>query len=48
MNWFEFENVIKKKKIFMMLVLETDEDFIENDICDSIFLFDDIMGKYNE
>lgn len=47
-NWFEPENATKKKKILMMLVLETDEDFTENDICDSIPLFDDIMGKHNE
>ena len=47
-NWFEPENASKKKKILMMLVLETDEDFTENDICDSIPLFDDIMGKQNE
>lgn len=38
--WFEFENVIIKKKILMMLVFEIDYDFMENDICDSIFLFD--------
>ena len=47
-NWFEPENASKKKKILMMLVLETDEDFTENDICDSIPLFDDILGKSNE
>jgi len=47
-NWFEPENATKKKKILMLLVLETDEDFTENDICDSIPLFDDIMGKHNE
>lgn len=47
-NWFEPENTNKKKKILMMLVLETDEDFTENDICDSIPLFDDVLGKHNE
>lgn len=32
----------------MMLVLEIDEDFMENDICDSIFVFDVLMVKYDE
>lgn len=47
-NWFEPENTSKKKKILMALVLETDENFTENDICDSIPLFDEILGKNNE
>lgn len=47
-NWFEPENTSKKKKILMMLVLETDEDFAENDICDSIPIFDDLMAKNDE
>ena len=47
-TWFEPENASKKKKIMMMLVLETDEDFTENDICDSIPLFDELMKKHDE
>ena len=47
-NWFEPENTNKKKKIVMMLVLETDEDFTENDICDSIPVLDDLMAKHDE
>jgi len=47
-TWFEPENASKKKKIMMMLVLETDEDFTENDICDSIPLFDEELKKYDE
>ncbi|XP_022801964.1 uncharacterized protein LOC111339550, partial [Stylophora pistillata] len=47
-NWFEPENTNKKKQIVMMLVLETDEDFTENDICDSIPVLDDLMAKHDE
>lgn len=47
-TWFEAENASKKKKIMMMMVLETDEDFTENDICDNIPLFDEVMKKHNE
>lgn len=47
-TWFEPENTTTKKMIMMMLVLETDEDFTENDICDSIPLFDEQMKKHDE
>lgn len=47
-TWFEPENATTKKKIMMMLVLETDEDFTENDICDNIPLFDEELKKHDE
>lgn len=47
-TWFEPENASRKKKIMMTLVLETDEDFTENDICDNIPLFDEEMKKHDE
>ena len=47
-TWFELENATIKKKILMMLVFETDHDFTENDICDSIPLFDQEMKKHSE
>lgn len=47
-TWFEPENANLKKKILMMLVLETDRNFTENDLCDSIPLFDEEMKKHDE
>ena len=47
-NWFDSEAASKKKKMLMKLLLETDEDFTENDICDSIPLFDKLLAKTSE
>ena len=47
-TWFEPENANIKKKILMMLVLETDHNFTENDLCDSIPLFDEQMKQQSE
>ncbi|KAK2558339.1 Polycystin-2, partial [Acropora cervicornis] len=47
-TWFEPENANIKKKILMMLVLETDHNFTENDLCDSIPLFDEEMKQQSE
>ena len=47
-NWFETKSASSKKKMLIRLLLETDEEFTENDICDAIPLFDKLLKEYSE
>lgn len=47
-NWFETRSASSKKKLLMRLLLETDEEFTENDICDAIPLFDSLLKEHSE
>ena len=47
-NWLNVDTATKKKKVLMKMLLETDEDFTENDICDNIPLFNKWLAKKTE
>ena len=47
-NWLKPENSSKKKRLLLMLLMETSEDFTEDEFCGSIPLFDELMAKNNE
>ncbi|XP_048576191.1 uncharacterized protein LOC5508455 [Nematostella vectensis] len=44
-NWFVPESASQKKKIIMQMMMEADENFTENDICDAIPVFDNLITK---
>lgn len=47
-KWFDPKNLTRKKKILLAMILEADENYSENDICDAIPIFDDYIANHNE
>lgn len=47
-RWFQLENCTKKKKNLMRLLMEVDWDYHEDELCDSIPVFERFLEKYSE
>lgn len=47
-KWFDPKNLTRKKKLLLAMILEADENYSENDICDAIPIFDEYIANHNE
>ena len=47
-RWLQLENCAEKKKNLMRLLVEVDWDFNEDEVCDSIPVFEKFLNKYRD